>query len=123
MVGTHQQRVLTQGNVGGKGRRWFMDVRPLADNVVVEVLNQETTVAGIVLPDTAKDQLQKARVVAVGSGHLLENGARAALEVAADDVVLFEAQRGTKVRVGSNEYLLLRESDILAVLNGAPVLA
>lgn len=100
-----------------------MDVRPLADNVVVEVLNQETTVAGIVLPDTAKDQLQKARVVAVGSGHLLENGTRAALEVAADDVVLFEAQRGTKVRVGSNEYLLLHESDILAVLNGAPVLA
>ncbi|MCL4521116.1 MAG: co-chaperone GroES [Firmicutes bacterium] len=100
-----------------------MDVRPLADHVVVEVINQETTVAGIVLPDTAKDQLQKARVVAVGSGHLLENGTRAPLEVQNEDVVLFEANRGTKVRVGQNEYLLISEADILAVLSGAPVLA
>ncbi len=100
-----------------------MDVRPLADHVVVEVINQETTVAGIVLPDTAKDQLQKARVVAVGSGHLLENGTRAPLEVQNEDVVLFEANRGTKVRVGQNEYLLISEADILAVLTGAPVLA
>lgn len=100
-----------------------MDVRPLADNVVVEVINQETTVAGIVLPDTAKDQLQKARVLAVGSGHLLENGTRAKLEVAADDVILFEGQRGTKVRVGDRECLLLRESDILAVLSSVPVTA
>jgi chaperonin GroES len=90
---------------------------------VVEVINQETTVAGIVLPDTAKDQLQKARVVAVGSGHLLENGTRAPLEVQNEDVVLFEANRGTKVRVGQNEYLLISEADILAVLSGAPVLA
>lgn len=100
-----------------------MDVRPLADNVVVEVIAQETTVAGIVLPDTAKDQLQKARVVAVGSGHLLDNGTRAPLEVAVDDVVLFETSTGTKVRVHEHDYLLLRESDILAVLSKTPVLA
>ena len=100
-----------------------MDLRPLADHVVVEVISQETTVAGIVLPDTAKDQLQKARVVAVGSGRLLENGTRSPLEVAPNDVVLFESINGTKVRVGDHDYLLLREMDILAVLAGAPVLA
>ncbi len=90
---------------------------------MVEVINQETTVAGIVLPDTAKDQLQKAKVVAVGSGHLLETGSRVPLEVSVEDVVLFEAHRGTKVRVGQTEYLLLSESDILAILSGVPVLA
>ncbi len=98
-------------------------MRPLADHVVVEVVNQETTVGGIVLPETAKDQLQKGRVVAVGSGHLLENGTRAPLEVTAGDVVLFEASPATKVRVEERDYLLLRESDIRAVLAGTPVLA
>ncbi len=100
-----------------------MEVRPLADHVVVEVVSQETMVAGIVLPDTAKDQLQKARVVAVGSGRLLENGTRVPLEVTTEDVVLFEASQGTKVRVGGHDYLLLRESDILAVLAETSVLA
>ena len=100
-----------------------MEVRPLADHVVVEVVSQETTVAGIVLPDTAKDQLQKARVVAVGSGRLLENGTRVPLEVTTEDVVLFEAAQRTKVRVGERDYLLLRESDILAVVAETSVLA
>lgn len=100
-----------------------MEVRPLADHIVVELVTEEKTVAGIVLPDTAKDQLQKGRVVAVGSGRLLDNGTRAPLEVAANDVVLFEPSRATKVRVEGKDLLLLSEADVLAVVSSAHVMA
>lgn len=98
-----------------------VDIRPLSDHLVVKPITAEKTVAGIVLPDTAKDQLQRAEVLAVGSGRLLDSGSRAPLEVKPGDVVLFQGAFGNKVRVNDQEYLLIRESDIVAVLATATV--
>lgn len=100
-----------------------MEIRPLSDHVVVKPITEEKTVAGIVLPDTAKDQLQRAEVTSVGSGRLLENGTRAALEVKVGDLVLFHNGMGQKVRIDDADYLLLRETDIVAVLASASVVA
>ncbi|MHB1611400.1 MAG: co-chaperone GroES [Sulfobacillus sp.] len=99
-----------------------MDIRPLADHVVIELLTEEATASGIVLPDTAKENPQRGRVVAVGSGRLLDDGSRAPLEVSVQDVVLFDEKLATKVRVENHEYRLVSESDILAVLIPAPAL-
>lgn len=93
-----------------------MDIRPLSDHVVAKLISEEKSVGGIVLPDTAKDKLQRAEVVAVGSGRLLENGSRAPLEVKIGDVILFQSDFGQKVRINDADYLLLREGDIVAVL-------
>ena len=100
-----------------------MEIRPLSDHLVVKPITEEKTVAGIVLPDTAKDELQRAEVLAVGGGRLLDNGTRAPLEVKVGDVVLFNSDAGQKVRIDDAEYLLLREADILAALATASVLA
>jgi chaperonin GroES len=100
-----------------------VQIRPLNDHVVVKPVVEEKTVAGIVLPDTAKDQLGRGEVVAVGSGRLLENGTRAPVEVRVGDVVLFAASSGMKFRAEHDEYLLLSETDILAVLTPAPTMA
>ncbi|MDA8204892.1 MAG: co-chaperone GroES [Thermaerobacter sp.] len=100
-----------------------MEIRPLSDHVVVKLITEEKTVAGIVLPDTAKDKLQRAEVVAVGSGRLLDNGTRASLEVKPGDLVLFESGFGQRVRIDDADYLLLQESDILAVLATSSVVA
>ena len=100
-----------------------MEIRPLSDHVVAKPISEEKTVAGIVLPDTAKDKLQRAEVAAVGSGRLLDNGTRAALEVKVGDVILFQSDFGQKVRIGDADYLLLREGDIVAVLSTASVVA
>lgn len=100
-----------------------MEIRPLSDHVVAKLISEEKTVAGIVLPDTAKDKLQRAEVAAVGSGRLLENGTRAPLEVKVGDVILFQSDFGQKVRISDSDYLLLREGDIVAVLASASVVA
>jgi len=100
-----------------------VELRPLSDHVVVKPIVEEKTVAGIVLPDTAHDQLGRGEVVAVGSGRLLDNGTRAQLEVHVGEVVLYKADAGMKVRLENQDYLLLRESDIMAVMAPATVLA
>lgn len=100
-----------------------MEIRPLSDHVVVKPISAEKTVAGIVIPDTAKDKLQRAEVVAIGSGRLLDNGTRAPLEVRVGDVVLFNGDRGQKVRITDADYLLLQEFDIVAVTEKASVVA
>lgn len=100
-----------------------MEIRPLSDHVVAKAISEEKIVAGIVLPDTAKDKLQRAEVVAVGSGRLLENGTRVALEVKVGDVILFQSDFGQKVRINDADYLLLREGDVVAVLNTASAVA
>ncbi len=100
-----------------------MDIRPLSDHIVVKPISEEKTVSGIVLPDTAKDKLQRAEVVAVGSGILLDNGLRASLEVTVGEVVLFRSDAGQKVRINDTDYLLLREGDLVAVLATASVVA
>jgi chaperonin GroES len=77
---------------------------------------EEVTRSGIVLPDTAKEKPQQGTVVAVGSGKLLENGTRVTMEVKEGDQVLFAKYSGTEVKIENEEYLVMRESDILAVL-------
>lgn len=91
-------------------------LKPLGDRVVVKVMEQEErTKGGIVLPDTAKEKPQQGKVVAVGPGRILDNGQRVAPEVKVGDVVIFAKYGGTEVEVDGEEYLVLRESDILAI--------
>lgn len=91
-------------------------VKPLADRVVVKVLSgEEKTKGGIVLPDTAKEKPQEGEVIAVGPGRVLENGQRLTPELKVGDRVIFAKYGGTEVKLEGEEYLILRESDILAV--------
>src|SRR5579875_2721859 len=92
-------------------------IRPVGDRVVVKpAAREEVTKSGIVIPDTAKEKPQEGTVVAVGSGRLLDNGERAALEVREGDRVLFAKYSGTEFKLDGEEYLVLKESDILAVI-------
>ncbi|MCR4419820.1 MAG: co-chaperone GroES [Clostridia bacterium] len=91
-------------------------LKPLEDRVVVKVIEEEQrTQGGIVLPDTAKEKPQEGEVVAVGPGRLLDNGTRVAPSVKVGDRVVFAKYSGTEVKVDGQEYLILRETDILAV--------
>ncbi|BAB04280.1 co-chaperone GroES [Halalkalibacterium halodurans] len=92
-------------------------LKPLGDRVVIEqVETEEKTASGIVLPDTAKEKPQEGRVVAVGTGRVTENGEKIALEVKEGDSVIFSKYAGTEVKYDGKEYLILRESDILAII-------
>ncbi|MBR1729879.1 MAG: co-chaperone GroES [Selenomonadaceae bacterium] len=92
-------------------------IKPLGDRVVILPAEADTkTKSGIVIPDTSKEKPQKGKVVAIGSGKLLDNGSRAAMEVKVDDNVIFNKYSGTEVKVDDVEYLVIRESDILAIL-------
>ncbi|MGB9887720.1 MAG: co-chaperone GroES [Moorellales bacterium] len=91
-------------------------LKPLDDRVVVKVIEEEQrTQSGIVLPDTAKEKPQEGEVVAVGPGRLMENGNRVAPAVKVGDRVIFAKYSGTEVKVDGQEYLILRETDILAI--------
>ncbi len=93
------------------------NIRPLDDRVVIEPMEaEEKTQGGIVLPDTAKEKPMKGKVVAVGEGKMLESGKRAELLVKKGDKVLYGKYAGTEVTVDGKEYLVMRESDILAKL-------
>ncbi|PAE31795.1 co-chaperone GroES [Bacillus sp. 7884-1] len=92
-------------------------LRPLGDRIVIELVeSEEKTASGIVLPDSAKEKPQEGRVVAVGTGRVLESGERVALEVSVGDRIIFSKYSGTEVKFEGNEYLILRENDILAVV-------
>ena len=94
-----------------------MALKPLADRIVVkQVEAQEKTKSGLVLPDTAKEKPQEAKVVAVGTGRLLDDGSVKALEVRNGDRVLYGKYSGTEVSLGGEDYLILREEDVLAVV-------
>ncbi|MBN2065080.1 MAG: co-chaperone GroES [Sedimentisphaerales bacterium] len=94
-----------------------MKIRPLGEKVLIKRLEAEsTTKGGIVLPDSAKEKPRQGKVVALGDGKLLDDGTRAKFQVAKDDVVLFSSYAGTEVKVDGQEYLLMDESDILAVI-------
>jgi len=93
-----------------------MKVRPLGDRVLVKrVEAEEKTAGGIVLPDTAKEKPKEGEVVAVGEGKLLDSGKRSTPQVKAGDRVLFSSYAGSEVKVEGEDYLILREEDILAV--------
>lgn len=97
--------------------RLFHLLKPLGDRVIIELVeSEEKTASGIVLPDTAKEKPQEGKVVAVGAGRILDNGERVSLEVAQGDRIIFSKYAGTEVKYDNNEYLILRESDILAII-------
>jgi chaperonin GroES len=92
-----------------------MDLQPLGDRLVVEVLEgEEATAGGIVLPETAREKPQRGRVLAVGAGARGKDGKRIAVEVAVGDEVVFARYGGSEVKLGTDEVLILRESDLLA---------
>ena len=92
-----------------------MDLQPLGDRLIVETLEEEeTTSSGIVLPDTAKEKPQRGRVLAVGPGPRDEDGNYISMDLAEGDEIIFSKYGGTEIRLGSDDYLILRESDILA---------
>ena len=92
-------------------------IKPLGDRVVIKVSEGDMkTASGIVLPDTAKEKPQEGEVVAVGTGKMLDNGTRAQMEVKTGDRVLFSKYSGSEVKVDEQNYLVIRESDILAIL-------
>ena len=94
-----------------------MDLRPLHDRVLVKRLDEgEQKQGGIIIPDTAKEKPQQAEVMAVGNGKLLESGERAALDVKPGDRILFGKFSGAEIKVDGDEYLILREDEILGVL-------
>ena len=92
-------------------------IKPLGDRVVIKVSEGDMkTASGIVLPDTAKEKPQEGEVVAVGTGKMLDNGTRAQMEVKTGDRVIFSKYSGSEVKVDEQNYLIIRESDILAIL-------
>jgi chaperonin GroES len=92
-------------------------LRPLGDRVVVKALAREAvTKSGIVLPDTAKEKPQEGEILAVGPGKLQDNGKRTTPEVKVGQKVLFAKYAGTEVKVNDEEYLILRESDIMGIV-------
>jgi chaperonin GroES len=94
-----------------------MNLKPLGDRLIVRAIDEEeTTASGLVLPDTAKEKPQKGKVLAVGDGKLDDDGKRIPLEVAEGDEVLYSKYGGTEIKVNGEELLVLRESDVLALV-------
>jgi len=92
-------------------------IKPLADYLMIEPLEQETTLpSGIILPDTAKEKPQKGRIIATGNGKKNEKGEIVSLEVKVGDVVMYKKWGGTEVKLDGKEYLLVREEDVLAIV-------
>ena len=97
--------------------RLFHLLKPLGDRIVIELVEaEEKTASGIIVPDSAKEKPQEGKVIAAGTGRVLENGQRVDLEVKEGDKIIFSKYSGTEVKHEGNEYLILRESDVLAVI-------
>ena len=97
-----------------------MKIRPLYDRIVVKrIEEQETTQNGIIIPDSAKEKPQEGEVIAVGHGKRLEDGKLVSLDVKAGDRVLFGKYSGSDTRLDGTEYIIMREDDVLGILDGA----
>jgi chaperonin GroES len=95
-----------------------MKLRPLQDRILVQRVEEETTTkGGIIIPDTAKEKPAEGKVTAVGNGKLGDDGKRIALEVKKGDRILFGKYSGTEVKVGGEEYLIMREEDVLGIID------
>ena len=95
-----------------------MKVRPLHDRLIVRRIEEKETVkGGIIIPDSAKEKPQEGEVIAVGNGKVLENGTKLTLDVKAGDKILFGKYSGTDIKIDGEEYLILREDEVLAVLD------
>ena len=96
-----------------------LNLKPLGERLIVEPIEQEeTTAGGIVLPETAKEKPQKGKVVAVGPGARDESGNRIDMDVSADDEVLFAKYAGTEIKIEGKKLIILKESDVLAIVTG-----
>ena len=94
-----------------------LNLKPLGDRLIVKPIEQdEKTTGGIILPDTAKEKPQRGTVLATGPGARDDNGKRIALDIAVDDVVMYAKYAGTEIKVNDDKLLILRESDILAIV-------
>jgi chaperonin GroES len=94
-----------------------MKIRPLHDRILVRRIDEETkTKGGIIIPDTAKEKPQEGRVVAVGSGRVMEDGKVRPLDVQKGDRILFSKYSGSEVKLDGEEHLIVREEDVLAIL-------
>ena len=92
-------------------------IKPLGDRVVIQVSEgEQKTASGIVLPDTAKEKPQEGEIIEVGTGKMVENGQRVALDVKVGDQIIFSKYAGTEVKYDGQEYLIVSERDILAVI-------
>jgi len=101
-----------------------MKMRPLRDRILVErIEEQEQKVGGIIIPDTAKEKPQQGRVVAVGKGRVNDKGDVFPLDVKEGDTVLFGKYAGTEIKIDGKEYLIVREDEVLGVLEGVRELA
>jgi len=97
-----------------------MNLKPLGDRLLVEPIEQEEmTASGIVLPDTAKEKPMQGRVLSVGPGARKEDGSRSPMDVSAGDVVLYAKYAGTEVKMSDKKYLILKETDVLAIVQQA----
>lgn len=93
------------------------NIKPLQDRVLVKRIEaEEKTASGIIIPDTAKEKPQEGEVIAVGPGKVMDNGSRVELTVKKGDKILFSKYAGTEVKIGGNEYLIMREDDILGIV-------
>lgn len=95
-----------------------MKLRPLQDRILVQRIEEETTTkGGIIIPDTAKEKPAEGKIIAVGNGKVGEDGKRIALEVQEGDRILFGKYSGTEVKVEGEEYLIMREDDVLGIID------
>ena len=96
-----------------------MDIRPLHDRIIVRRIEEgEQKIGGIIIPDTAKEKPQQGKVIAVGNGKVNDEGKRVALDVKTGDLILFGKYTSQEVKVDGEEYLIMREDEVLAVIEG-----
>ena len=93
-----------------------MKIRPLQDRILVERIEEETKKGGIIIPDAAKEKPQQGKVIAAGPGRIDEKGNRIPMEVKKGDTILFGKYSGNEIRIGEEEHLIMREDDVLAVI-------
>ena len=96
-----------------------ISIRPLGDRILVQRLEaEEMTAGGIILPETAKEKPKEGRVIAIGEGRTLDNGDKSTFSVKEGDLVLFTSYAGTDVKYQGDEYMIMREDDVLAIIEG-----
>jgi chaperonin GroES len=120
-LGLGTSQVLNQNPTKQKEELYTMKIRPLYDRIVVKrIEEQETVRGGIIIPDSAKEKPQEGEVVAVGNGKRLENGTLVPLDVKVGDRILFGKYSGSDIKLDGDEYMIMREDEVLGVLDAAP---
>jgi len=109
--------IIYMAEISNEGRCVFMKVRPLHDRLIVQRLEEEEkTKGGIIIPDTAKEKPIEGKVIAVGAGRIKKDGTKIPLEVKKGNRVLYAKYAGTEVKIDGEEYLIMKEDDVLAVI-------